>query len=49
MRGFGDRLRQAREAGGVTLKSIAGATRIQRRLQRAQLRLKGDEERAALA
>jgi hypothetical protein len=29
--GFGDRLRQAREARGATLESIAGATRIQRR------------------
>ena len=35
MAGFGDRLRQAREAAGVTLESIAGATRIQRRILEA--------------
>lgn len=35
MGGFGDRLRQAREAAGVTLESIARTTRIQRRLLEA--------------
>ena len=35
MGGFGDRLRLAREAAGVTLESIAGVTRIQKRLLEA--------------